>query len=193
VHIFKTWHELRREWQTVAETWITTKGGDFGETSLGNGDRVPKDHLRVEVFGTIDECQAHVGMARALCEYEEICENLCWLEQQLGLLMGYLALFPGLPCPKIEALEAIIDRVGNITERNFRFVRPGDSKAGAALHVARTVARRAERLAVKLFRSKELMEEGYSYINRLSDVIYALSLWYDHLARMQEEKSECRQ
>ena len=81
----------------MAETWITTKGGDFGETSLGNGDRVPKDHLRVEVFGTIDECQAHVGMARALCEYEEICENLCWLEQQLGLLMGYLALFPAYP------------------------------------------------------------------------------------------------
>ncbi len=173
----------------MAKTWITTKGGDFGETSLGNGERVPKDHLRVEVYGTIDECQAHVGMARAFCENEEICETLCWLEQQMGILMGHLALFPGLPCPNISDLEAIVDKVGKITGETFRFIRPGDSKAGAALHVARTVARRAERLAVKLFRTKELQEDSYSYINRLSDVIYALSLWYDYVTRQEEQEA----
>ncbi|MDD3512686.1 MAG: ATP:cob(I)alamin adenosyltransferase, partial [Synergistaceae bacterium] len=59
----------------------------------------------------------------------------------------------------------------------------GDSTPGAALHIARTVARRAERIAVKLFRTGELAEDAYQYVNRLSDVIYALSLWYDHLER----------
>ena len=167
----------------MSEVWITTKGGDKGETSIGNGERVSKDHPRVETYGTLDECQAHIGMARSLCEYPDICERLCILEKELGLLMGYIALFPGLQCPDISSLEDITVIVGRVTGKTVRFVRPGDSTTGAALHVARTVARRAERVAVKIYRSGELAEDAYRYVNRLSDVIYALSLWYDHLER----------
>ncbi|WP_024822755.1 MULTISPECIES: cob(I)yrinic acid a,c-diamide adenosyltransferase [Aminobacterium] len=170
----------------MSKVWITTKSGDFGETSLGNGKRVPKDDLRVEVYGTLDECQAHVGMARAFCELKEIYDTLYWMEEQLGLLMGYISLYPGLSCPDVNALEEIVEKVGTITGQKFRFIRPGDSKTGAALHVARTVARRAERVALKLYRTKELPLEGYTYINRLSDAIYALSLWYDHAIRNEE-------
>jgi len=176
----------------VSDVWITTKGGDKGETSIGNGERVPKDHPRVETYGTLDECQAHIGMARSLCEYPDILEYLCLLEKELSLLMGYIALYPGLSCPDIAKLEEITDVVGKVTGKTFRFVRPCDSAPGAALHVARTVARRAERIAVKLFRSGELAEDAYQYVNRLSDVIYALSLWYDHLERQRRgEKSTC--
>ena len=169
----------------MPDAWITTKGGDKGETSLGDGTRVPKDHPRVEGYGTLDECQAAVGLARSMCEYPEICEQLCVLERDLGLLMGHLARYPGLGCPEISVLEEITERVRTITGETFRFVRPGDSKAGAALHMARTIARRAERTVVTLYRSNEIEEGTYRYINRLSDVMYALSLWYDHLERLR--------
>lgn len=176
----------------MGDLWITTKGGDKGETSLGDGGRLPKDHRRVETYGTLDECQAHIGMARSLCEYGPICEHLCDLEQNLGLLMGYIALFPGLKCPDIAKIEGIIDEVGEVTGKHHHFVRPGDSTPGAALHIARTVARRAERAAVGLYRSGELAEDAYRYINRLSDVIYSLSLWYDYLERQKKgEPTTC--
>ena len=175
------------------DVWITTKGGDKGETSLGDGTRVPKDHLRVEVYGTLDECQAHVGMARSLCRYREICEELCLVEQELGALMGCIALYPGLACPDIGKLERITEKVATVTNRNFRFVRPGDSTTGAVLHVARTVARRAERAAAPLYRTGELAGDAYRYVNRLSDVLYAISLWYDHLERAEKGNPEsCR-
>ena len=163
--------------------WVTTKGGDRGETSLANGQRVPKDHPRVETYGTLDECQAHVGLARSLCEYPELCEQLCLIEQELGKAMGHLALYPELACPDITKLEKITELAGERAGKNFRFIRPGDSTPGAALHIARTVARRAERCAVKLYRDHEIAEDIYSYINRLSDALYALSLWYDFLSR----------
>ena len=174
------------------EVWVTTKGGDRGETSLADGQRVPKDHPRVETYGTLDECQAQVGLARSLCEYPEICEQLCLIEQELGKAMGHIALYPGLPCPDISILEKITEKAGERAGKNFRFIRPGDSTPGAALHIARTVARRAERAAVKLFRDREMEEDIYSYINRLSDAIYALSLWYDFLSRGEKgDSSQC--
>ena len=174
--------------------WVTTKGGDRGETSLANGQRVAKDHPRVETYGTLDECQAHVGLARSLCEYPEVCEKLCIIEQELGKAMGHIAQYPGLPCPDIKILEKITELAGERAGKNFRFIRPGDSAPGAALHIARTVARRAERWAVKLFRDREMEDDIYSYINRLSDAIYALSLWYDFLSRSEkgEPSPGCR-
>lgn len=165
------------------EPWITTKGGDKGTTSLGNNERVPKDHPRVETYGTLDECQAHLGMARATCCDDRIRKELFDLEANLGVVMGYLALFPGLPEPDPSFLDAIVVRVREIVGTTFRFVRPGDSVPGAALHQARTVARRAERVAVKLLRDGELGDNAYAYINRLSDAIYALALWTDKVNR----------
>ena len=165
------------------EAWITTRGGDKGTTSLGNNERVPKDHPRVETYGTLDECQAHLGMARATCCDENIRKELFDLEAALGLAMGYLALYPGLPEPDPATLDAIIGRAREVVGTTFRFVRPGDSVPGAALHQARTVARRAERAAVKLFREGLLEDQAYAYINRLSDAIYALALWTDKVNR----------
>lgn len=168
------------------ETWITTRGGDKGTTSLGNGERVPKDHPRVEAYGTLDECQAHLGMARATCCDETIRKELLDLEAALGPVMGYLALYPGLPEPDPASLDGIVARAREVVGTTFRFVRPGDSVPGAALHQARTVARRAERAAVKLYREGSLGEQAYAYVNRLSDAIYALALWTDKVDQ------ECR-
>ncbi len=173
----------------MPDNWITTKGGDRGETSLGDGTRVPKDSPRVELYGTLDECQAHIGMARATCSYTEICQEICFLEQVLSPLMGYIALFPGLDLPDIGMLEQEIEKVIEITGNTLRFVRPGDSVSGAALHAARTVGRRAERIATGLYRDGKLDDKCYTYINRLSDAIYAISLWIDYVERKGEESS----
>ncbi|WP_334138489.1 ATP:cob(I)alamin adenosyltransferase [Thermovirga lienii] len=94
--------------------WITTKKGDKGLTTLGNGEKVPKDHPRVELYGTLDECQAAIGIARAHCAFEEINAHLLEIENMLGTLMGHLSLFPGVPCPEYQALEKIISHVGTI-------------------------------------------------------------------------------
>lgn len=162
---------------------ITTKGGDRGETSLCNGQRVPKDHPLVELYGTVDECQAHVGMARATCPFDEVAQWLLKLEENMSYAMGSLAKCDDLPEPDTALLEEIVDKVTSEHRGPFRFVRPGDSVSGAALHVARTVARRAERVAVGLYRRGEITEAQYVYLNRLSDAIYALSLWVDGLCR----------
>ncbi len=165
------------------EIWITTRGGDRGKTSLGDGTRVDKDHPRVALYGTIDECQAALGLARATACAPELAGSILELETDLYGVMGYLALYPGQKEPDAEKLDAIVLKVKNIVGTRFQFVRPGDSPSGAALHLARTVARRAERAAVALFRTEELDERAYAYINRLSDAIYALSLWTDHVCR----------
>ena len=163
----------------MEKPWITTKGGDKGTTSLGDGTRVPKDHPRVNLYGTLDECQAAIGLARATCCHEEIRHELFRIEEAMGAVMGYLALFPGLPEPDPSSLEETVEKVRVIMGETFRFVRPGDSVPAAALHMARTIARRAERLAVALHRDGEIGEAPYAWINRLSDAIYALSLWTD--------------
>lgn len=162
---------------------ITTKGGDRGTTSLCNGERVPKDHPRVELYGTLDECQAHVGMARATCSHQEVAEWLFKLEDNMSYAMGSFAMCEDLPEPDSSLLEAIVQKVTAMQKGPFRFVRPGDSVAGAALHIARTVARRAERVGVKLYRENLISDQQYVYLNRLSDAIYALSLWVDMLSR----------
>ena len=167
----------------MEKPWITTRGGDKGTTSLGDGTRVPKDHPRVNLYGTLDECQAAIGLARATCCHDEIRQELFSIEEAMGAVMGYLALYPGLPEPDPASLETIVEKVRGITGETFRFVRPGDSVPGAALHMARTIARRAERLAVALHRDREIGEAPYAWINRLSDSIYALSLWTDKVNR----------
>lgn len=166
--------------------WVTTRGGDKGLTSLGNGKRVAKDHPRVELYGTLDECQASLGMARATSCHDEIRGQLLEIENELGTVMGFLALFPGIPEPDPASLEEVVERARKAVDAEFRFVRPGDSVPGAALHMARTVARRAERTAVKLYREDDLSDKAFAYINRLSDAIFAVSLWSDRL------DAECR-
>ena len=118
------------------------------------------------------------GLARPPAA-DDIREVILRLEEDLGAAMGYLALFPGLPEPEPGALEEIVERVRAVTGETFRFVRPGDSLPGAALHLARTIARRAERVAVGLHRDGGIDNSAYAWLNRLSDAIYAISLWTD--------------
>ncbi|PIE54525.1 MAG: ATP:cob(I)alamin adenosyltransferase [Dethiosulfovibrio peptidovorans] len=167
---------------------ITTKGGDKGNTSLCSGKRVPKDDPRVEAYGIVDECQATIGLARSICDFEPVNEHLRQLEDDLYVLMGYLALCDGLEPPKLDRLEEMIRQVSSMfTDTDFQFIRPGECQVCAALHLARTVARRAERQVVSLFRAGAIPPEVFSYVNRLSDGLYALILWY------QKEKTPSKE
>ena len=164
---------------------ITTKGGDKGMTSLASGERVPKDDVRVELYGTLDECQAALGIARSLCKSQKTAVEIFAIEDNLFGVMAYFAECD-YPVPDPQILENISSRVAAGIEERELFVRPGDTACGAALHLARTIARRAERIATPIYRNGNMEDKAYIYLNRLSDVIYVLSLKVD-----SEEKKSC--
>lgn len=174
----------------MAKFNVTTKSGDKGTTSLANGQMVPKDDRRVELYGTLDECQAALGLARAFCEDEKTSEDIYFIEDYLFGAMAYFAKcdYPG-PDPSI--LENMSERISNsLPEGGMTFVRPGDTRCGAALHLARTVARRAERAATPLMRSGDICDKDYQFLNRLSDAIYLLSLKVDASAKEKNESAK---
>lgn len=160
----------------MSKVWLTTKGGDRGSTSLYDGTRVAKDDPLVCLYGTWDECQAHVGMARALSQKSEVKERMKILEERLFTLMAVLA-HGNVELPDVKELEAMVDDAHAVCDSDFAFVLPGESASGAAFHVARTVARRSERMAVALLREACITEDSFIYMNRFSDCIYALMLW----------------
>ena len=112
---------------------ITTKGGDKGMTSLASGERVPKDDVRVELYGTLDECQAALGIARSLCKSQKTAVEIFAIEDNLFGVMAYFAECD-YPVPDPQILENISSRVAAGIEERELFVRPGDTACGAALH-----------------------------------------------------------
>lgn len=159
----------------MANINITTKNGDNGMTTLGNGVKIKKDDMRVELYGTLDECQAALGMARAACLSSQTAKDILFLEDYLFNAMAYFAEC-GFPEPDPQIMENISSRIAESIKDAQIFVKPGDSSCGAALHLARTIARRAERRATPLIREKKISDKSYAFLNRLSDVIYVLSL-----------------
>lgn len=159
----------------MAKINVTTKSGDNGTTTLGSGERIPKDDRRVELYGTLDECQAALGLARATCRSSKTAEQIFTVEDYLCGAMAYFAECD-FPAPDPRMMENMAARLSEEITDGFCFVRPGDSVCGAALHLARTVARRAERVATPLFRDGIIEEQSYIFLNRLSDLIYILSL-----------------
>src|SRR5690606_15961730 len=140
--------KLRDEVETVVR--IYTRTGDQGQTALLGGDRVAKDDLRVEAYGTVDELNAVLGLARAACGDPSLDAALARIQHELFELGADLAdprgttRRPGLGDAHVEALEAEIDRFTAEVPPLRRFVLPGGGELGARLHLARTVARRAE-------------------------------------------------
>ncbi|MBN9495838.1 MAG: cob(I)yrinic acid a,c-diamide adenosyltransferase [Alphaproteobacteria bacterium] len=167
----------------VKLTRIYTKGGDKGETSLGDGSRVSKDALRVAAFGTVDEANACVGLAR-LHTKGEADAMLARIQNDLFDLGADLCT-PETPDPKypplriveaqVERLEREIDAMNESLAALNSFVLPGGSPASAALHLARTVARRAEREIVALAAREQVNPAAIRYANRLSDHLFVLS------------------
>jgi cob(I)alamin adenosyltransferase len=166
-------------------TRLYTRTGDRGETALAGGSRVAKDSARIAAFGTLDELGAHLGFALAQLPAEAVPERqlLTRLQHELYLAQSELATPPGgrAPANRIEArhvlrLEADLDRYTATFEPIQTFVLSRGPRAGAALHVARAVARRAERELWSLNRAEPVRAELLQWTNRLSDLLFALAL-----------------
>ena len=156
---------------------ITTKTGDKGQTSLFTGERVDKDSLRVEVYGTIDEVDAALAMARAFSEKDEVTKRIYGVQQKLGRLMADFASLgkePLIIAADVKAMEDDITVLEDALPEQNSFIIPGDTKAGAMLDHARTVVRRAERLAIRLAKTEAVAESDRLFLNRLSDYCYLL-------------------
>ena len=164
---------------------IYTKTGDKGETSLYDNTRVDKDSLRVESYGTIDELNSCLGLARNFVGDQEIVEILYNIQRELFDVAGELATKDREKFPEkiqemhIQALEKIIDVYIEKIDKMDKFIIPGSNKASASLHVARTVCRRAERRILTLNREEPISTLLIKYVNRLSDAIYALARYLE--------------
>ena len=159
---------------------VYTKTGDKGETSLVGGARVSKASLRVEAYGDVDELNSIIGLSRAALQDGQIDEALSLIQNDLFTLGADLASPSEIEVPRIqpsfvEALEELSDRFLAELEPLKEFILPGGSKAGATLHLARTVARRAERRTVKLSEAEAVNELAVVYLNRLSDLLFILA------------------
>ena len=176
----------------VVLTKIYTRTGDGGTTALGTGVRVPKNHLRISAYGTVDELNASLGIALlsvrdAAAEDAQVRASLIRIQNDLFDLGADLCVpdtgeeLPYEPLRMSEQqatwLETEIDRMNSELQPLTSFVLPGGTPAAAALHMARTICRRAERLMVALAASQEehVSEAALKYINRLSDYLFVAS------------------
>ncbi|KAB2965590.1 MAG: cob(I)yrinic acid a,c-diamide adenosyltransferase [Thermoanaerobaculia bacterium] len=172
-------------------TRIYTRTGDDGTTGLGFGGRVPKDHLRIECYGTVDELNSTLGVVRGVPVAAELDADLARIQNELFHLGSDLCVPEAEkerhPVPRIEerhvaALEVLIDRWNEELPALANFVLPGGTAAAAHLHVARTVCRRAERLLVALAREESVGAWTLPYLNRLSDALFVLARVANRLA-----------
>lgn len=177
----------------VRLTRIYTRTGDDGSTALVGGERVGKDDLRIEAYGTVDELNACIGVCRQANAQTgtdadaraELDAQLEHIQQQLFNLGSSLATrlesrWPGQPMvttQEITDLEQQMDAMNAELEPLKSFVLPGGGPVGVQLHVARTVCRRAERRTVELSRRDDVAAEDLKYLNRLSDWLFVASRW----------------
>jgi len=168
---------------------VYTKRGDFGETSLVGGQRVAKDDLRIEAYGTVDELNSFMGMARVSAEtLPALAEILLRVQHELFNLGSILATLPEDVHPKqprvtpleVEQLEREIDAMNEDLPTLRSFVLPGGNRLNAELHVCRTVCRRVERILTDLQRHDATVQDALIYVNRLSDALFVWSRWATH-------------
>jgi len=183
-------------------TRVYTRRGDRGETDLVGGARVPKDHARIDAYGTVDELNAALGVARAFNAAEgtrerarrELDAVLRKLQSELFDLGAELATPPAsfvqgmfrVGDAEITALETLMDGCQRELEPLQSFVLPGGGRTSALLHMARTVCRRAERDVLRLMRAETVGTGPLRYLNRLSDLLFVLSRWIGHHQGEQE-------
>jgi cob(I)alamin adenosyltransferase len=175
---------------------IYTKTGDLGKTSLIGGTKVPKNHLRIETYGTMDELNSYIGLVNDLIEdvpskiiLKEIQDRLFTVGSSLACDPDKepLMKIPDLKEADVSLLENEIDRMNEVLPPMKHFILPGGHVAVSTTHVARCICRRAERLCVNM-QQHELFVEPLviKYVNRLSDYLFVLSRYIAHLLQVQE-------
>ena len=157
---------------------IYTRTGDQGTTSLGDGSRIDKDDLRLEAFGTVDEANSAIGMVLAVANIPEtirVC--LTQVQHELFDLGGELATpgYRAIEQRHVDRLEQMLDELNDALPPLKEFILPGGGPAAAACHLARTIARRAERNTWSLAKRESLPAELTTYLNRLSDLLFVMA------------------
>lgn len=175
---------------------IYTKTGDKGSTSLIGGVRVPKNHIRIESYGTVDELNSYLGMVSDLAANITISEWLREIQDRLFTLGAVLATnpdkevkmkLPDLHTEDVLWLEGLIDKMNEGLPEMRSFILPGGNLASSTCHVARCVCRRAERLCVGMQEQEEYLPElVVQYLNRLSDFLFVLARYIGHINNAPE-------
>ena len=162
-----------------------TRTGDAGQTSLYTGERIAKTSLRVEAYGTVDELQSFMGLARSLAGDPEIDADLEAVEGVLSAAVAQLASTDGrkrVTQEDVDAVEALCDKYTDFLAAigwKPDFVLPGESPASSALHMARTTARRSERRILTLAETDPVDPLLLQYVNRTSDLFYVMAVYVD--------------
>lgn len=177
---------------------IYTKTGDDGTTGLFGGARVSKDAVRIESYGTVDELNAVIGLARCTGIDKQADHFLHAIQNDLFNLGADLATplsvksehIVRIQKSDVEKLEKWIDELDAYLPPLTHFILPGGHASAAYLHLARNVSRRAERLTVKLSHTESIGDSVLMYLNRLSDLLFVLARWVNHRAGMEEIKWE---
>lgn len=170
---------------------VYTRAGDDGSTALGGGQRVAKDSLRIEAYGTIDELNSVVGVVAAAGLHESMRDQFFVIQQVLFNVGSDLCILeedklrfatPRIEQRHVDQLEGWIDAWNADLEPLRSFILPGGDMAAAQLHVARTVCRRAERLVIALSRVEAVGEQVVPYLNRLSDLLFVAARYQAKLS-----------
>jgi len=166
---------------------IYTKKGDKGQTSLFRGGKVPKHHLRVEVYGTLDELNSWIGYLSAINVDHLLTEEIEKLQNEIFILSSDIATVQSaekkkqidrISANEVEWMEKLIDKLEADLPPLKNFILPSGSPFGAGFHVARTICRRAERRLTELIENdSEVNEVALKYVNRLSDLFFVISRW----------------
>jgi cob(I)alamin adenosyltransferase len=176
-------------------TTIYTRTGDEGETSLGGGQRVPKDSVRVAAYGTVDELNSAIGVALAHGLAPRLMEILPVIQNELFHLGSDLAFheedkqtyqLPRIEERHMQRLEEWIDELNEVVGPLKNFILPGGSIGAAQLHVARTICRRAERDVLTLAREEPIGRLVMVYLNRLSDLLFVMARYENHQRGISE-------
>ena len=175
---------------------IYTKTGDKGATSLIGGTRVPKNHIRIESYGTVDELNSYLGMVSDMTDNEKIISWIREIQDRLFTVGSVLATtpvkevkmkLPDVHDEDVQWLEQRIDEMNETLPEMRSFILPGGQLAGSTTHVARCVCRRAERICVGMQEAgEEVPDLILRYLNRLSDFLFVLARYLGHLSGAQE-------
>lgn len=182
---------------------IYTKTGDDGTTGLFGGTRVPKHHIRIESYGTVDELNSWLGLIRDQNIPDQYKKELISIQEQLFTVGAILATdpekavlkngkqrlnIPQISLKEIEFLEFSIDKMDSQLPEMTHFILPGGHTTVSYCHIARTICRRAERMATLLFENQSFNASVLSYLNRLSDYLFVLARKLSYVLEAEEIK-----